>query len=51
MSNLTNEFKGKLKKYFHVKLGAFTYRHGWDKCKCPFNDPIGKFEINITKKR
>ena len=22
MSNLTNEFKGKLKKYFHVKLGA-----------------------------
>ena len=34
MSNLTNEFKGKLKKYFHVKLGAFTYRHGWDKCKC-----------------
>lgn len=51
MSNLTNEFKGKLKKYFHVKLGAFTYRHGWDKCKCPYCGRDGKFGINISRNR
>lgn len=51
MANLTPNFKGKLKRYFEKKIGAKTYRHGWDKSRCPYCGKEGKFGINLSKNR
>lgn len=51
MANLTSNFKGKLKRYFEQKIGAKTYRHGWDKSRCPYCGREGKFGINLSRNR
>lgn len=51
MAKLTNSFKSKLKGYFHKKLGAFDYHHGWMKCQCPYCGREGKFGINLSMNR
>lgn len=51
MAKLTNSFKGKLKGYFNKKIGAFDYRHGWMKCRCPYCGREGKFGINLSMNR
>lgn len=50
-SKLTREFKGKLHQYFVKKIGAFDYRHGWMKSKCPYCGKDGKFGINLSMNR
>lgn len=45
----TKEFNGKVHQYVVEKLGAFDYRKGWMKCKCPYCGKEGKFGINISR--
>ena len=51
MSRLSNNIKGRLHKYFQIKLGAFDYRHGWMKSKCPYCGRDLKFGINLGMNR
>ncbi len=51
MAKLTSNFKGKLHKYFELKLGAFDYRHGWMKSTCPYCGRELKFGINLSQNR
>lgn len=51
MAKLTNHFKSLLKGYFNKRLGARDYRHGWDKCRCPYCGREGKFGINLSMNR
>lgn len=51
MAKLVNSFKSKLHQYFIYKLGAFDYRHGWMKSKCPYCGKEGKFGIHLGMNR
>lgn len=51
MSKLSNNIRGRLHKYFQIKLGAFDYRHGWMKSKCPYCGRDLKFGINLSLNR
>lgn len=51
MPHLGNALKGKLHKYFQIKLGAFDYRRGWQKSKCPYCGKDLKFGINLSLNR
>ncbi len=51
MAKLSRSFKGKLHAYFIRKLGAYDYKHGWMKCKCPYCSKEGKFGIHISMNR
>jgi DNA primase len=51
MARLTKEFKGKLHRYFQIKVGARDYRHGWMKSRCPYCGREGKFGINLSLNR
>ena len=51
MAKLTSNFKGKLHRYFELKLGAFDYRHGWMKSTCPYCGRELKFGINLSQNR
>lgn len=51
MAKLTSNFKGRLQKYFQIKLGAFPYRKGWLKSACPYCGREMKFGINLSQNR
>nr|DAD91505.1 MAG TPA: DNA directed DNA polymerase [Myoviridae sp. ctx322] len=51
MAKYTSTFKGRLHQYFTVKLGAFDYRRGWQKCDCPYCGGKQKFGINLSTNR
>ena len=51
MARLTSNFKGRLHKYFQIKLGAFPYRNGWVKSTCPYCGRELKFGINLSQNR
>lgn len=48
---MNKQFKSKLHEYFIKKLGAFDYRHGWMKSRCPYCGREKKFGINISSNR
>lgn len=48
---LNNYIKSRMHQYFIQKLGAFSYRKGWMKSKCPYCGRDGKFGINLTQNR
>lgn len=51
MAKLNSNFKGRLQKYFSLKIGAFPYRNGWLKSKCPYCGRDNKFGINLSANR
>ena len=51
MAHLSNKIKSRLHRYFEMKLGAFDYRHGWMKSKCPYCGRDLKFGINLSLNR
>lgn len=51
MAYLNLKIKGRLHKYFQIKLGAFDYRHGWMKSTCPYCGRELKFGINLGLNR
>lgn len=51
MAHLSKNIKGRLHRYFQIKLGAFDYRHGWLKSKCPYCGKDLKFGINLSLNR
>ena len=51
MARYSSGFKGKLHQYFAIKLGAFDYRRGWQKCDCPYCGGKQKFGVNISQNR
>lgn len=51
MAKLNSNFKGRLHRYFQIKLGAYDYRHGWMKCRCPYCGREAKFGINLSMNR
>ena len=51
MARLTKEFKGKLHRYFQLKVGSRDYRNGWMKSRCPYCGREGKFGINLSLNR
>ena len=48
---LSKQIKGQLHQYFRMKIGAFDYRRGWMKSRCPYCNTDLKFGINITQNR
>lgn len=51
MAKLTSIIKGQLHQYFILRIGAFDYRNGWMKCKCPYCMADLKFGINLSLNR
>lgn len=51
MAYLNSKIKGRLHKYFQIKLGAFDYKHGWMKSNCPYCGRELKFGINLGLNR
>lgn len=49
---LTGEFKSKVYKYLHTKIGLRPYRKSWFKPdKCPYCGREGKFGVNLSQDR
>lgn len=51
MAQLSNHIKSRLHRYFEIKIGAFDYRHGWMKSRCPYCGKDLKFGINLSLNR
>lgn len=51
MAQLSNYLKSRLHRYFEIKIGAFDYRHGWLKSRCPYCGKDLKFGINLGLNR
>lgn len=51
MAQLSNHIKSRLHRYFEIKIGAFDYRHGWLKSRCPYCGKDLKFGINLSLNR
>ena len=51
MSHLSQHIKSRLHRYFEMKLGAFDYRKGWMKSRCPYCGKDLKFGINLSLNR
>lgn len=49
MAKFNQDYRGRLKAYFHKQLGMRDYRHGWLKGQCPACNKEDKYGVNISR--